>query len=654
MPAAPHSRTSVRHQKGGDLQFINVLDNIQRKVADAATLYHKYRVPQAFKHLIKKHPGGGTVVEGMGTIVKWVPEELDLERLRKAAAKKLKAAGADPHLLDDVIQDHSLTFRQERLATTELDAMRIIPFRDNGQLEYFQLNDELFRAMKGMDETPPDDLVKIAAIPATLARAGSVLSPVFMGRNFLGDIPDAVLFSKHGFMPWHVIAGLAHVLKRDEQFRAFMFNGGMTMTQTAIDKNIKRNTELRLGAKPTLWEKTGKPVLNAIQAVGDVIEWAPRVWEHAKELESGGSAEAAANAANDVTLPHGYSGRLTKGYNRITPFSGSAVRALDRLARAIKENPWGTLAKSLILFGIPAAVLAIINMSDPHYEALPEYRKTNSWCVPVGDGVFLFLPKRSTPAVMLGAGVESTLKAVYKDDPSALREFKDAAASQLPSLMPTFLAWPFIWKNIDPYTGAAIVPAGEENLPTGMQYSVTTTETAKAIGRFFNIAPRKVDAFIKQQTGGLGNLLNQAASGTIKLAKRDNAPKLGMRLNDIPIVKDFLTTPEYGSEDVDEFYRTYQRLNTTNAAINANIAGRKNELALKTKQGREWAEKWPVYKDVEAQMRNLRQVRTQIENTEADPKKKRDAIYKINIAIINLARVANGKKELVTPTGTGK
>jgi hypothetical protein len=611
--------TTVRGQKGGTEQFINVLDNIQRKVADAATLYHKYKVPQSLKRLVEKYPGGGGSVE-----------LLSLEE--------------NPELAN--------------MSRAELDAMKIIPFRDKGQLAFLKPNKELFEAIKGMDETPPSSLEKLAAIPATAARAGSVLSPVFMGRNFLGDIPDAVLYSQYGFMPWHVIAGLTHVLKKDDAFKAFMANGGMTMTQTAIDKNIKRNTELRLGAKPTLWERTGKHVVDALQTAGDVVEWAPRVWEHDQALKAGASATAAANAANDVTLPHGYSGKLTKRYNRITPFSGSAIRAMDRLARAFKANPVGMTVKSLIMFGIPAAILTALNMHDPYYEALPEYRKVNNWCVPLGDGTFLFLPKRSTPSVMLGAGVEATMTAIYKGDSAALRELKDAAASQMPSLVPSFLAWPLIWKDIDPYTGEKIVPRGEESLPPRLRYGTNTTALAKAFGSWLNTSPRKIDAFIKSQTGGLGVLANSTIVSPIaRWVTKDKAPVIGQRLNDIPVVKDFLTTPEYGSADVEEFYRVYQRMNSLNSSVSAVKNGKlpMESLRITKAQRDEFIQKWDAYRAAEAQMRKWREYRVAVErDPKLDPQTKRTNIYAANIMIINLARMAAGKKEMLDPSGKHK
>lgn len=74
--------------------------------------------------------------------------------------------------------------------------------RRQGRPYALQVNDELlWRALERFEPVDTGFIEKLLAVPADVLRAGIVLSPEFMARNFARDTLSGFIQSKKGLLP---------------------------------------------------------------------------------------------------------------------------------------------------------------------------------------------------------------------------------------------------------------------------------------------------------------------------------------------------------------------------------------------------------------------------------------------------------------------
>src|SRR5262249_51876197 len=99
----------------------------------------------------------------------------------------------------------------------------VISYLDAGRRKFVKLDPELYRAWLHMDNEPRTFLTRLLQGPATLLRAGAVLSPEFQVRNPIRDLGTALVNT--AFSPVDSLRGFFHLLRRDDVYKEFKATG---------------------------------------------------------------------------------------------------------------------------------------------------------------------------------------------------------------------------------------------------------------------------------------------------------------------------------------------------------------------------------------------------------------------------------------------
>ena len=81
-------------------------------------------------------------------------------------------------------------------------------------------------------------------------------------------------------------------------------------------------------------------------------------------------------------------------------------RDWTKIARQVKEHPILTARRAAEIIALPTLLLYLINKDDDDYKNLNNRTKDNYYCIPIGDGDFLKIPKSREYGVAMGALLE--------------------------------------------------------------------------------------------------------------------------------------------------------------------------------------------------------------------------------------------------------
>jgi hypothetical protein len=109
-------------------------------------------------------------------------------------------------------------------------------FRD-GKRERRSVDEEVARAVRGMDKETMGRLMRLLGNWTSLLRAGATLVPEFGARHLMRDFLYAFVTAKEGmFSPTWMVRGAMHYIKQDEMFRDWVRSGGANVTYQAFDR----------------------------------------------------------------------------------------------------------------------------------------------------------------------------------------------------------------------------------------------------------------------------------------------------------------------------------------------------------------------------------------------------------------------------------
>ncbi|MFA5384004.1 MAG: LPD38 domain-containing protein [Eubacteriales bacterium] len=454
-------------------------------------------------------------------------------------------------------------------------------FRD-GEVEHYQLDPDLYRATLALDRESANIIVKLLSYPASWLRAGATLSPDFILRNPVRDQFSAFVNSKYGFIPGLDLArGLSHAFKKDDLYWQWMNSGGAHSTLVALDRDYLQKS-LREMLKPD--KSMSRKVIDIVnplnwmemlRALSELGEQGTRIGEFAKGLRSGASPLDAALASRDVTLDFSRVGTHMKQYNRITAFSNATIQGTDKMVRQFKENPKGSILRTVLSITLPSVLLYLHNHDNPVYQSRPQWEKDRYWIIPTGrtkDSKIFRIPKPFELGILFGTFYERMMAWMIDKDPEA---FKDYGALVLQSLVPGYILTGLIpiieaITNYSFFTGRPIVPQREDRLELNEQYGPRTTETAKFLakgGKYVPYlrgglgSPRKVDNLIRGYTGGLGMYTIQGAEalGDVTGAMK-RTPRPTLDTAEYPVLKAFMAKPFASNQETQDFYEELDSL----------------------------------------------------------------------------------------------
>lgn len=466
---------------------------------------------------------------------------------------------------------------------------------DKGKRTVYEVDPEVAKAFKSADQETANLLMRILAVPARTLRAGAVLSPEFIARNFARDQLSAFVFSKNGYLPvFDFVSGLTSFATRDAHFENWLKGGGANSALVSMDRQYLQEHLFKLSQDTGLMSRAinvAKSPLEMLRVTSELVENSTRLGEFKRAVgePTKGNIQSAAFQSREVTLDFARIGAKARAVNMISAFFSAQVNGVDRLARAIIEEPVSTLTKLGVSITLPSVLLWWANHEDPRYKELPQWQKDLFWIVMTKDVIYR-IPKPFEAGIVFGTIPERALDAYYAQNPDAFKNLTQTILDAfLPNPVPTAAA-PIIeqFSNRSMFTGNPIIPSRMEKLMPEYQYTEYTTETTKAVGALISAfpgitgvatdphnqgtviggtaraltTPVLIDNYIRSWTGGLGQHVVNAVDAGLRKAGVVPDPVLPARtLSDIPFVKAFTVRyPSSGLESIQKFFdELYQK-----------------------------------------------------------------------------------------------
>ena len=509
---------------------------------------------------------------------------------------QLKAFEDSMIMLADVIPDLLLRFGPGTYPAGE----NIVTVFNGGKPSYYEVSPEIYEMWtKGIAPYTADLLTRILRIPARTLRAGAILNPKFMQKNFIRDTWGSYLFTKYGkdvknpvdfaidtfYSP---LAMLSVSAKQSKLYVEFMKAGGGMSTMQSLDRNsvAKKVEEVKDGYKPY-------QIMKWLRYVASISEESNRLAEFGRALEVEGNTrlgkEIAAFAARDLSIDFAKMGLQTKALNQIIPFFNATIQGGDKMIRhAINPETRGEFfARAIAFLAIPSLILAWLNHDDDRIKEFYEEEKDFNFITFIGDKA-LKIPVPFETGVIMHGLTQRMFNYFIKKDPDAFRGFFGSIRSaMLPNFAPSFVN-PFIEAvcNKNFFTGAPIVPKAKEALISKYQYKRGTSSTSRLIGRAMTYmlgqdtrskaaSPAIIDHFINSWTGGLGRLIVGIVDTSLEVSGlQDKVPGPEQSVVEKLGLDAFLVRyPRASTQSIERFYENY-----------ADATSRQRSLKLATKE----------------------------------------------------------------------
>lgn len=551
--AFANQSSPVKRAKGSGYEIINILEstvnNTQRMVAFA----NRNRVMQLLCDMADNVDGFGSVLERVQPDV--IGHTVDMKQRKDRLNKLLDERGIENAeelnaAIDEVIGDYVTDY-----SPILKEGKNIVTVMRDGKKEYYQVHDDsLIKAITQMTPKQAHALLRIsAAVMKPTKLLTTSINLTFSLSNPIRDIQTAWRLSDAKnpitFAGAYVCA-FKDVITNSNDFKRMKAMGvGFTKMDTDVDTMKKALRNLNHVNENKAVGILRNAVLHPIETMTDIIgipEAVPRLMEYKAKLKETGDVHAAAYAASDITTNFSRSGTGGRALNDIFMFANASIQGVDRLARAFQSD--GTeegkvkrnarIAKAVITDILMTVVVTALNHRDDEdeeaYKNLSNYQKNNYYCIGMGGGEFVRIPKARETA-MLGSLMERTTDYIFGGDEHALEQFGEYIASNvLPPFIPsdysgygagdkaisalhsivgnTVLGGAFDVAMNKNYLGNPIVSKTYEYLPIDQQYAPTTSTAAIAIGKTLDASPLYVDYLLKNYTGYIGTLLTQNAA----------------------------------------------------------------------------------------------------------------------------------------------
>lgn len=594
-------RDPIRGIRGSNRQIIDPIESIIKNTYLFVSLAERNRALTALADLAAKSPAGKDLFE------KVKPGVHPIKVTEREINKFLSAQGVAPAASGAMTIFRPNTFRP---SPTEVALFR------NGKREVYTTSPEVAEAVNALDRKSLDLLTQIASVPARTLRAGAVFAPEFVARNPVRDQFDALIFSKHGYIPiYDTIRGLGAILKPggSEAYSSWLKSGGSGAAMIGVDRDYINENIIRL-QKPGALNRV-KHVINSpltlLRLASELSENATRVGIHMRASKKTNDAFETGMASREGTLDFSRMGTQMRALNAIIPFLNAGLEGKDRTIRAFKERPLATTVKTLAAITLPSILLWAINHDDDRWKELEAWQRDLFWIIltdkwekyqvndgtgnlrdatdddvgsrakrtyfrkvdgkwEVNKGTVWKIPKPFELGILFGSLPERFLDAYFKVKPDAVKDgLKSLGAAVAPGFIPQ-LALPALEQatNHSFFRDRPLIPKYLENVHPQHQSTPLTSETAKKVGALLakvtdkSIAsPIVLENYVRQWTGSLGmstlaqldKALDAAGMSPIKVQPEKT-------LADMPVIKAFVArNPSSGADSIRQFYNTYEK-----------------------------------------------------------------------------------------------
>ncbi|MDH4186587.1 MAG: hypothetical protein OEV08_06300, partial [Nitrospira sp.] len=461
---------------------------------------------------------------------------------------------------------------------------------EKGERHVYKVDPAVAEAFMDLDRISTNFVADMVLhTPASLLRAGVIVTPEYIFRNIIRDAVASFIFA--GGTPLKTIKGGISIIRKDDAFQKWLKGGGANATMVAIDRDYVQSHIMDLNVETGVFQRAwnvARTPIDVLRAASEFVENSTRLGTVRSELQQAkdkATIQALSLIARESTVDFALHGRDLQEFGKMTAFFNPTLQGINRFTRALKENPIATVSKSLAVVTLPALLLWWANRDDEEInDLLRTERDTMLHAripLPNGDSYILRIPLAHEIGILFATLPARILDAYIKEDPNAFRDL-DATllAAFTPSLVPT-LAVPMIAQtaNVNTLSDGPLIPSHLEQQLAEYRYTPYTTELSKAIGSRIGAFPGMEDTllskhspaggvaralatpillenYVRAWTGGMGMYFLQLADRGLREAGVLPDPvKPAWALADIPFVRAFVARyPSASSQSIQDFY----------------------------------------------------------------------------------------------------
>ena len=405
---------------------------------------------------------------------------------------------------------------------------------ENGAKQYYEVPEDIARAVKGLDLEQSNIITQILSAPARVLRQQATGRNLeFMIPNVFRDQLDAAMNSKYGYRPFiDYFDGLRHMINysktgSDDIVEGWINAGGqMSFESMAGRKSVSK--QISDSEKKSIIKKVYEWTTGGIETVGKYSENPTRIGLYKRALKATDNSLISMRESRESTLDFGRIGSKMKVANSIIPFLNVGVQGFDRMIRTIKDNPKKATTLLAIYGGLPAATTTIYNVTQHKdaYSQVPDFEKDSNFIIMTGksneDGspIYIKIPKGhmaelvANPTMRLieyyaGANPQSFGQFATQFLSSGLPvlgeggTIPEVASRTLGNVMPQAIKPAAeATANFSFFKNRPIVPFYQENKPPAEQFNKYTPGVYVKAGKILGASPLKIKNVVEGYLAG--------------------------------------------------------------------------------------------------------------------------------------------------------
>jgi phage baseplate assembly protein W len=526
------------------------------------------------------------------------------------------------NIAQQLMPDDVRAMRQDESVKKEQNTIDIW---ENGTKQKYEFKDPLFvYAFQGAQPVSIPILKAMASV-ANILRKNIVLNPLFSISQLSQDSIGAMFTSglKQPFkLPLEVVKEFTKTLRGTSEAAAELSRYGAVGVRDYSAAIARNEVEIASGLKsPTKFQKILAPLEKIAMASDNAVRQAVY---NLTLAEGGDKATAVEKAFEIINFKRGGASATVTALRQIVPFYGAYLQAQNVALKTLmgkgispvqRREAQSTLLKTTAKVMTLGFIYAALCADDEEYQQMdPSIRDRHllipgtGFMLPLRSDVFL-LPKLTAEYVYQGITDQG-----FTDAKKMRRGMKDAVMNAIlsPTVVPQ-AAKPIleVMTNYSFFTGRPLIGQGLENRVTAEQFTNTTSELAKFLGKAGLLSPITIDHLIRGYTGTTGGMGLVIINSTTNVVNDTPRPEKSMQ--------DFLaTTPglsafvarEYGSGIKNDYYELRKEVDkAVNTFNNMRKTGR-------TEEAREFYEDKKELFSVKSQVNAIERQLTKLRNQE--------------------------------------
>ena len=535
-----NQQSPVKTAKGSGATIISPLESIIKNVEKQVKFGTRNRVMAVLGMYADNVPGFANFIEPVPP--DQVKNIINIEKLSDEFLGRMSESLDENDLfnLTEAFEDVFGT-QVESYTPVVIPGKQIVTYLNKGKHKYYQVHDKaLFNAITNLTPIQTGKIMNFAGRTLGITNALiTQLNPVFATTNAIRDYDTAMKNSKAYNNPitftGAYMSALWDVIRNSDNYKQYKAAGGGHMSMFSDNIDVLKKTLREVNSKDAgLARRLAQAIflhpIECVTKINEITEAIPRLAEFKGMKKKGADNQQAIYAASDITVNFNRSGEVGRKLNKIFRFSNATVQGMDKQARIFTSGGKKEIAKHILRYLISAilttALLEFWNRTSDEdgWEELSQYQKNNFYCISIGNGKFIKIPKARESAI-LNTTAERAADYAFGDKEAFYQFGQYIGDTTLPAWLPvTGIAEGGIEEGVHQATGGTIlggivdnmvnkdfkgtpiVSSALEDEPNKEQYNQKTSLLAKSIGQTFNWSPMKIDHLIDNYTGIIGKL----------------------------------------------------------------------------------------------------------------------------------------------------